>query len=93
MRRLLNELFSSPDSPPMVAVLAYRSEDIAASPSLKALPANTGSPINLDQFGRLECRRACRDNAVRILRVRTTSNGCTSNLEAILFSFMRSFAG
>ena len=34
---LLNDLLSSPDSPPMLAVLAYRSEDIDSSPWLSAL--------------------------------------------------------
>lgn len=40
----LNELFSSSDSPAIVAVLAYRSEDIAATPSIRALRDNPGMP-------------------------------------------------
>ncbi|MEO7142021.1 MAG: protein kinase, partial [Bryobacteraceae bacterium] len=60
----LNELFSSADSPAILAVLAYRSEDIAASPSLKALRGNTGQPsnrtttfIDLGHLDIAECRQ------------------------------------
>jgi len=58
----LNELVSSPDSPPVVGILAYRSEDITSSPSLNMLRFGSASSnrkttfINLDRFEIAECR-------------------------------------
>ena len=54
----LNDLLSSSDSPPVLAVLAYRSEDFDASPWIEALRETSAQPSNrktilirLDQLG------------------------------------------
>jgi hypothetical protein len=57
----LSDLLSSSDSPPILVVLAYRSEDIEASPWLKAFRETTGQPssrqtvfIDLDRLDKAE---------------------------------------
>lgn len=54
----LTDLFSSPDSPPIAAVLAYRTEDFESIPALRALADDTRQLTNLAvtivDLGRLE---------------------------------------
>lgn len=60
----LKDVFSAPDSPSIVGIFAYRSEDILASSSLKVLRSDSAGTvnrkttfINLDQFDLAECRQ------------------------------------
>jgi hypothetical protein len=62
----LDDLLSSADSPPILVVLAYRSEDIDASPFLEAFrdvrqpPTRTTIPIDLDRLGSAEAEDCAR---------------------------------
>ncbi|HTU32796.1 MAG TPA: protein kinase [Candidatus Acidoferrum sp.] len=55
----LEDLLSSPDSPAISVVIAYRSEDVRSSPPLRKLRENTIQPSNIStsviEVGHLDC--------------------------------------